>query len=228
MLQIAIVENDITTSSTIINICKNYITNHFTRFKTFNSYEELLQDSAYVKQTNILISNIHTEDEVEQVNLLKTVSNTIQVIFYSAQLEIAPLLYDLQPIYFIYKKQLQANLYKALQRFMDIFERQDQKKLAIFYNSKIQIIPVQDILYIERVNRQVRIQTKDYEFYCYLPFDQIMDSLKNCNFIRTHISYFVKIDSVAEYNGDHFILKNNEYIPISRRYKKAVQETFYK
>ena len=224
MLQIAIVENDMNTSSNIISLCKKYITNYFTSFKTFNSYDELLQDQVYVQQANILISNIHTEEEVEQVNHVKKISDTIQIIFYSAKLEIAPLLYDIQPIYFIYKNQLQSTLQKALNRFIELFERKDPKKIAISFNSKIEVIPIDDIIYVERVNRQIRIQTKDCECCCYLPFDEIIESLKDFHFIRTHISFYVKIDSIAEYNTDHLILKNNEYIPISRKYKKEVRQ----
>ena len=68
MLQIAIVEQDQWIQNTIIEQCKKYITDYFTQFKIFQTYDEMLTDTSDLTSTNILISNINYENEIEKVN----------------------------------------------------------------------------------------------------------------------------------------------------------------
>ena len=90
-------------------------------------------------------------------------------------------------------------------------------------------IDVNDILYIEAVERKSCVYTKDEVFYLSAPLKQVEESLTGQQFVRISkmaLLNIFKIKSVA--NGLHFRLTaemtNGEKIVVGRRYREDLIE----
>ena len=175
MIHISIVEKDADKSLSIVNHCKEIIKDYFIQIKVFESFDALILDEEFLHKTELLIANVLDENHVNAVKSLKALHASMSTIFYSNQLQLATLLYEVNPTYFIYDKQLFSILERALLRCLEAIQYQSHKKLAIKYNSKINIIPIEEIVLIERLNRRLRICTIHDEYSCYTSFDDMID-----------------------------------------------------
>lgn len=223
MIYLAIVEPDEKTLFQVINQCKSSFKNNFIHINTYDTYLDLIEDQKYLSKLDLLISEVHERAEIRLTQHMKSQNKNLNVIFYSDKLEYSLLSYEVNPIYFIMKSQIKSVLPKALERAQQKIDASSIEKIAIRWNSKISVIAIKDIVLIERLNRRLRIITKDNEFNCYSSFNEFIDILEKFSFIRTHESYLVQPDYIEEYDQDHIILTNGEYIPISRKYKKDVK-----
>ena len=223
MIYLAVVESDEKTLMHVINQCKQSFKNNFIHINTYDTYLDLMEDQDYLPKLDLLISNLQEKAEIRLVEHMKNQVQNLNVILYSNNLENALYAYEVNPIYFIVQNQLKTVLPKALVRAQQKIDETSIEKIAIHWNSKISVVAIKDIVMIERLNRRLRIITKDSEYNCYSSFNEFIEILKKFSFIRTHESYLVQPDFIEEYDIDHIVLKNGEYIPISRKYKKDVK-----
>lgn len=87
-------------------------------------------------------------------------------------------------------------------------------------------IPESTILYMESENHRVNIYTTKGQYHIY---DKLSSLQETCSktFFACHKSYVVNFDQVKQYFPDHFVLKNNQVIPISRAYRARSKDAFF-
>ena len=94
-----------------------------------------------------------------------------------------------------------------------MYYQSDRKKVKIFTENRQ--MSQQDLLYGGELNQYI-------EFYGSL--EETMQQLEQRQFWRIHKSYIVNIDYVKSFGRDHFLLKHNIEIPVSRSRWKEVQQ----
>ncbi|MDU4976467.1 MAG: LytTR family DNA-binding domain-containing protein, partial [Hungatella hathewayi] len=94
-----------------------------------------------------------------------------------------------------------------------IYYQSDRKKVKIFTENRQ--MSQQDLLYGGELNQYI-------EFYGSL--EETMQQLERRQFWRIHKSYIVNIDYVKSFGRDHFLLKHDIEIPVSRSRWKEVQQ----
>lgn len=65
---------------------------------------------------------------------------------------------------------------------------------------------------------------KDKIFYANLNDVQLILDKKGGDFLRVHQSYIVNTNSILKIKKDSVVLDNNEKVPISRSYGKAINK----
>jgi DNA-binding LytR/AlgR family response regulator len=177
--------------------------------------------------------------KISGLDFLRTMANTIPVIFTTAYpqyalegFELNALDYLVKPISFerFLKATLKAKEYYEVrnknlsenvapgpkQQFF--FIKADNKLVRIFYD---------DILYVEALQNYVAICTKAKKYITYLTFKSIEEYLPPEDFIRTHKSYIVSASKIDNIEGNNIRIGDN-HIPISRNNKDEVMERLLK
>ena len=104
-------------------------------------------------------------------------------------------------------------------------ERQEQEetidRIAVKTGTKIRIIYIEDVEYLESQDDYVMIYTADGKYLKQKTMKFFEHHLPSQSFIRVHRSYMVRIDFVSQielYEKDSYIikLKNNQAIPVSK------------
>lgn len=121
----------------------------------------------------------------------------------------------------------EETLKKSLTTTKDCF---CNNKLTVYFEEKMVVISISDILYIEADEKETHIFTKNSMYLSKLKISQLEQILDEHIFFRTHRSYIVNIDKVVEVEpwfNSTFILKvkeNDFKIPVSRNKVKELKE----
>ncbi|TMW72902.1 LytR/AlgR family response regulator transcription factor [Alteribacter natronophilus] len=103
-------------------------------------------------------------------------------------------------------------------------------RLPVDDHGRIVYVVPEDISYFYREERETVICTPAREYRSKMPMKDLEDKLKPYRFFRTHKSYMVNLDHVAELipwmNGAYQVKVEgrSEEIPVSRNYVKALRE----
>ena len=106
-----------------------------------------------------------------------------------------------------------------------------RSRIVVKTGSKIKIIPVKDIRYLEAADDYVKIHTAEGSFLKNKTMQHFESLLDPAAFVRTHRSYIINVQQVARievYEKDNHIalLQSGEKIPVSRtgygRLRKAL------
>ena len=83
------------------------------------------------------------------------------------------------------------------------------------------LINVNEILYIERDARKVRLITNVAEYTTYDSLTSLLNRLPD-NFIRCHTGYIVNMDYVVSIHSNYLVMKDDRKISIGRTYKDTL------
>ena len=107
-----------------------------------------------------------------------------------------------------------------LRNFID----RHMKILELRINGRTTKIHINEILYVEAVLREVRIVTVDQEIIYKSSFSNFLKLYSNKTLIQIQRSYAVNLSQVKSVGSSDILLSNNEYLPISEKYKKSFIE----
>ena len=173
---------------------------------------------------DIRLSNANGIELAKQV---KRVYPHTAVIFISAYLEYAPFVYEVDHVYFIYKKNTLHRFPKALAKAIKHYHNKERNILPIHWKKEVILLSISDIIYIEREGRKTNIIMCDEEQAVYQKIDDIMKQLPEDLFIRIHHSFIINFDYIRSFSRDKIIMKNGKELPVSRSYEKTAKEKIY-
>lgn len=95
------------------------------------------------------------------------------------------------------------------------------QRIVIKDGSKIKIIPVHDVLYLEAADDYVKVHTKDGYFLKNKTMNHFEKSLDEAQFVRSHRSYIINITQITridpyEKDGHVAVLRSGVKVPVSR------------
>ena len=176
--------------------------------------------------------------KINGFEMLELIDYPPDIIFTTAFDEYAIKAFEAHAIDYLLKPFNQERFDKAIQKWRDQyntpFEKNTQQlletaslippqsqRIVIKDGSKIKIIPVQDIHYLEAADDFVKVYTKEGYFLknkTMSHFEQVMDSSQ---FVRCHRSYMVSIHQITridpyEKDGHVAVLRSGAKVPVSR------------
>lgn len=116
---------------------------------------------------------------------------------------------------------LKRNLEKVLK-----MQNEDTGNLVVKHKGTVQVIPFQDILYLESRLHKAKIITESKIIECGERLDQLGENL-NEQFLRCHQSYIVNMNQIQELQRKEIILKNGVVIPISKKRYMDTKTKFF-
>lgn len=169
-------------------------------------------------------------DDINGFQLARHIQATyphVMIIFITGHVDLALDGYEYQPVDFLVKPVNLLRLEQALTRVRDLIYKDKPKKgtqIGIHTEGGLEIINVNDILYLEKIERKVFIFSKTGEKFKLTDSLQKLESIfSEYHFFRTHQSFLIPIDKIKSIHADEFKrsytvqLKNvEEIIPLSR------------
>jgi len=118
------------------------------------------------------------------------------------------------------KTTIQKETTKELLETASLSPAQNQR-IVIKDGSKIKIIPVQDVFYLEAADDYVKIHTKEGYFLKNKTMTHFEQALDTQHFVRSHRSYIVNIQQITRidpYEKDNHVavLRSGVKVPVSR------------
>jgi len=176
--------------------------------------------------------------KINGFEMLELVDDPPAVIFTTAFDEFAIKAFEAHAIDYLLKPFDQQRFDKALQKWQeqkaatpekntqDLLETASQspaqnQRIVIKDGSKIKIIPVHDVMYLEAADDYVKIHTKDGYFLKNKTMNHFEQVLDRSQFVRSHRSYIVNIQQITRidpYEKDSHVavLRSGVKVPVSR------------
>lgn len=164
--------------------------------------------------------------ELNGISLAKKIreqSIPSELIFVTILKEYVLDAFEVEAVDYIYKPVDLIRLEKAVKRA--IKKRDNEHKKSLFVQTKqfCKTIPLQQIYYIEVINRKIYIHTKDGVVEYYAKLQEVQNQLDE-RFIKCHRSYIVNIDYLKQYQCNIITMHNGQTVPVSRlRQKEFLQ-----
>lgn len=170
--------------------------------------------------------------EISGISFAKSINKNIKVIFTTAYRDYAVEGFELRAIDYLLKPISFERFSKAISAFHDIqrpinveapsetssndfiFVRSDRVMLKIDFNT---------IIYIESYSDYIKIHTAKKVVVTRETISAIDAKLPKDQFLRIHRSFIVAISKILSFSSDHVVIENQS-LPISRSYKKEVQQ----
>lgn len=176
--------------------------------------------------------------KINGFEMLELVENPPAVIFATAFDEYAIKAFEAHAVDYLLKPFNQERFDKAIEKWQEqtsatkekntqeLLETASQSpsqnnRIVVKNGSKIKIIPVHDVLYLEAADDYVKVHTKDGYFLknkTMAHFEQVLDPQQ---FVRSHRSYIINIQEITRidpYEKDNHvaILRSGSQVPVSR------------
>jgi DNA-binding LytR/AlgR family response regulator len=228
-MRIAICDSDIDCINYIIRMLKQIRELENTVVTSYVDSSWLISDVRKREEAfDILIINTRIKG-IDGIQLAKNIleyNATCQIIFISDTSELIPECYQVDHVYLLSRGKLPYYLYTAIQKAIQIIGSLDEKYISVTMNKAKILIPCNDILYFERVQRQTIIVLGKQRYTTYQTPSELINQVGQERFIQCHRSFHMNIKKVLGYNKNEFILMNDILIPIGRQFNRKSKEVY--
>ena len=176
--------------------------------------------------------------KINGFEMLELIEQPPAVIFTTAFDEYAIKAFEAHAIDYLLKPFSQDRFDKALQKWKELksipqkestqelletasLSPSQNQRIVIKDGSKIKIIPVQDVFYLEAADDYVKIHTKEGYFLKNKTMNHFEQALDTQLFVRAHRSYIINIQQITRidpYEKDNHVavLRSGAKVPVSR------------
>lgn len=192
---------------------------------TFNSGEQLLNS----KETfDLILLDIEMKglDGIETANLIRKRKNKEFIIFLTSHSEFMPEAFKVKAFRFLCKPLEMDKFKEAICEVEK--EILNNRRIAINEKGKVELINIQDIIYVEAFGDGTYIYTKNDVLESNRQLKYWMSELGTEHFFQTHRSYFVALRYIKKLNNNEVKTNYiNHLIPISRRNNVALKDALF-
>lgn len=165
-------------------------------------------------------------DGIELGTFLTQLSPSSRLIFVSNMESHVFRSFSAQPFRFVRKSCFNTELPEAVRAVIRKIEEPGEKDIVISFGSqKLRVNPMR-IIYIEGCRNYVTIYMENEKQMMRHTLGGLEEQLSGYGFIRTHKSYLVNSNYIYRIDKNCAVLDNQQTIPISRHYLKAVKDSF--
>jgi len=176
--------------------------------------------------------------KINGFEMLELIDNPPAVIFTTAFDEYAIKAFEAHAIDYLLKPFNQDRFDKAVNKWIDQQKNSSQnhtkelletashspsqtQRIVIKDGSKIKIIPVHEVFYLEAADDYIKVYTKEGYFLKNKTMSHMEQVLDSTQFVRSHRSYIINISQITRidpYEKDNHvaILKSGAKVPVSR------------
>ena len=235
MIQIAICDDDMTTTSQIEEYIRQIdIEQHIqVQCRIFFDGKSFMQsvESGEVYDLIYLDVEMPLMKGLDVAKKLREMEISSLIIYISNYETYCESMIETEPFRFLRKPINDVDLFRKY--FMSAYKKLENRNEYYTYSYKKihHKININDIMYFESNNRKICIHTNGNQenntFYGQL--DKVEKELesKSCTFIRIHQSYLVNSTYINTVQHDAVILENKDELPISEKRQKEIQRKLF-
>lgn len=181
-------------------------------------------------EDNVYVLDIDLPGDLNGINLAKKIRENdvlAYIIFVSAHQEYAMLCYKVKAFDFLLKPLNSKVLSECIDRLYNDYDKiikTSNPKLPVKSGSKIHLLNIDDIIYIEKYGNVAVFHTVNGVLRSYVSLDELQKKTSLYGFYRCHNSYLInpkQIDYVS-IKQNYVFMKNGKKVNVSRTYKKGL------
>lgn len=231
MLNIAICDDETQQLSYTKQLVERYLSSYSYETELFASAEALrsaIRAGSYRPDIAILDIDLGKDSGLDLAVELNALLPACKIIFLTGYADYISESYKTAHVWYVLKPLAEQYIGSALQRALDSPESAAEA-LGITAKShgKAFFVPLEEILYLDRVARKARIVCKNGIY----PVSGAPASLLSADiadyFVRCHQGYWVNLRQVRGLEKNEFVLTGDIRIPISRSYLNESRRRFF-
>ena len=155
-------------------------------------------------------------DGISLAKVLKDRNSKVIIFFITSFKDYQDEAMDLRAFRFFEKPIDPERLNSGLDKAMEYID-ESYVDFYIYANNEHKRILMDEVMYVERINRQVTLVTNHGNYTTRETFEDWCDIIQNSYFYRVHKSYIVNLHYVSSYRYTELIVENKVRIPIASR-----------
>lgn len=192
----------------------------------FYSGEKLVEFIQYEHDFDLVFLDIEMEGlnglDLGRIIREEMDNQIMQIVYVSGKESYYKDLFEVRPMHFLSKPIEADMLIKDINLAMKLNGCLGgvfcYRKAAVTYK-----IPINDILYFQSVNREIKITTISGEDLFYGKMRDIYLQLESDQFMKIHKSYLVNYEHVVTFKYDEVRMSNSDCLPISQLKRKEIR-----
>lgn len=210
----------------IINYLKSKPLGDFQCIEVFpEKLDELINKKMFSAEIIILDIQMQWKSGIQIAEQINNIFPRCQIIFLTAYIDYATMVYETKHIYFVLKTQMEQMLPRAMDKALDVLNV-EEPCLCFQLPSLNARIPLGKILYFEKNQHHTLIRTEIKDFTVPKSLRELTPLLGS-EFLRCHGSYIVNLSHISQYSSTQFVLDNGMIIPIGRTFQSVSRNTYW-
>ncbi|MBY0753915.1 LytTR family DNA-binding domain-containing protein [Clostridium sardiniense] len=199
------------------------------KIEEFNSGRELL--SVYqrdIPKYDVVFLDMILGDS-NGIDIAKRIiefNESVKFIILSSSKEFILDGYEISAVNYIIKPPSIDRIEKELLRAIEIINS-NEEFYEINKNGSKLLLKLNDIYYLEVEHRKINVYKKDDVINYYEKLENVERDLEEKGFKRCHRSYVINISKIKELKSNEIRLLNGQVIPIGRKYRESLKESFF-
>ena len=187
----------------------------------------LLFDSFCSRPYDLVFLDIEMP-EVDGITLAKKLrsrSESVFIVFLTAHIEYALEGYEVNALRYLTKPVDSGKLKEVLTYVRDT--KGKNRQILIKEDGVDVLIDINSIIYMESMDKNVRIVTSNGEHITRYNISDFEEKLKNAGFFRIHRGYLISLARVNKIAKSDAVMDNGELLPVSRSNIKPLKDALY-
>ena len=164
-------------------------------------------------------------DGITLAKRLRAVSENVQIVFLTSHIEYALEGYEVNALRYLVKPVDMNKLSEVLKYIQD--KKNNSRQIMIKQEGEDIVIDISDIIYMESMDKNVRIVTSKSEYITRYNISDYEEELKNNGFLRIHRGYLISLSKVKKIVKNDVVMDRDISLPVSRSNIKALKDALY-
>lgn len=164
-------------------------------------------------------------DGITLAKRLRAVSENVQIVFLTSHIEYALEGYEVNALRYLVKPVDMNKLSEVLKYIQD--KKNNSRQIMIKQEGEDIVIDLSDIIYMESMDKNVRIVTSKSEYITRYNISDYEEELKNSGFLRIHRGYLISLSKVKKIVKNDVVMDGDISLPVSRSNIKTLKDALY-
>ena len=164
-------------------------------------------------------------DGITLAKRLRAVSENVQIVFLTSHIEYALEGYEVNALRYLVKPVNMNKLSEVLKYIQD--KKNNSRQIMIKQEGEDIVIDISDIIYMESMDKNVRIVTSKSEYITRYNISDYEEELKNSGFLRIHRGYLISLSKVKKIVKNDVVMDGDISLPVSRSNIKTLKDALY-
>ena len=164
-------------------------------------------------------------DGITLAKRLRAVSENVQIVFLTSHIEYALEGYEVNALRYLVKPVDMNKLSEVLKYIQD--KKNNSRQIMIKQEGEDIVIDISDIIYMESMDKNVRIVTSKSEYITRYNISDYEEELKNSGFLRIHRGYLISLSKVKKIVKNDVVMDGDSSLPVSRSNIKTLKDALY-
>jgi len=194
----------------------------------FSSGKSIIGNAGeWIESTDVVFLDIKLKNEngIKVATDLRELGYVGEIVFLTASREEVFNSFDVKPLNYLLKHNMSSeNILIEFDKILESIKKDRQSMFSYQIGQEKVMIPLNRVISFEARRRKVRMCYLDWsgaysEVEFYSPLEYVESKVEHSFFLKPHRSYLVNPVFIDRVGKTQFILRNGEFISITRNYK---------